>query len=207
MLTMTTTRNPSRRGDDGRRAELIAAASRVVARDGIAAATTRRIAEEAGVPSGLVHYWFAGKHELLQEVLATTLGRIQAAAVPGTGEHDLLDRLKAAFQVVTEDDRGGQIALYEMTTWALRNPELTHLAQHQYTAYRRVATEAATSWIAESKAQLPADTPVVGQFLSALFDGLVLAWLADPEHTDVDGVLTLVSTLMAQFVPEPSPIP
>jgi AcrR family transcriptional regulator len=203
MIPVATTRNPSRRGDDGRRTELIEAASRVVARDGIAAATTRRIAEEARVPPGLVHYWFAGKDELLQEVLTATLGAIQAAAVPGTGEHDLLDRLKAAFQVVTQDDRGGQIALYEMTTWALRNPELTHVAQHQYAAYRRVATEAATSWIAESKAQLPADTPVVGQFLSALFDGLVLAWLADPEHTDVDGVLTLVSTLMAQFVPEP----
>ena len=206
MLPVATTRNPSRRGDDGRRAELIEATSRVVARDGIAAATTRRIAEEAGVPPGLVHYWFAGKDELLQEVLAATLGTIRAAAAPSTGEHDLLDRLKAAFQVVTQDDRGRQIALYEMTTWALRNPELTHLAQHQYTAYRRVATEAATSWIAESKAQLPAEAPLVGQFLSALFDGLVLAWLADPEHTDVDGVLTLVSTLMAQFVPQPSPI-
>jgi DNA-binding transcriptional regulator YbjK len=206
MIAVATTRNPSRRGDDGRRTELIEAASRVVARDGIAAATTRRIAQEASVPPGLVHYWFAGKDELLQEVLTATLGAIQAAAAPGTGEHDLLDRLKAAFQVVTQDDRGGQIALYEMTTWALRNPEHTHMAQHQYTAYRRVATEAATSWIAESKAQLPAEAPVVGQFLSALFDGLVLAWLADPEHTDVDGVLTLVSTLMAQFVPQPSPI-
>ena len=62
---MDTHRSPKRRPDDGRRAQLIAAATRVVAREGVAAATTRRIAQEAGVPHGLVHYWFSGKDELL----------------------------------------------------------------------------------------------------------------------------------------------
>src|SRR5215469_4946535 len=76
---VTTRRSPRRRPDaDGRRAELVEAAGRVVARDGVAAATTRRIAEEAGLPQGLVHYWFASKDELLEEVIMTLLREFEA---------------------------------------------------------------------------------------------------------------------------------
>src|SRR5580698_2955929 len=76
---MTSRREPRKRSADGRRAELVEAAGRVVARDGIAAATTRRIAEEAGLPQGLVHYWFASKDELLEEVIMTLLRQFEAA--------------------------------------------------------------------------------------------------------------------------------
>src|SRR5215469_9316126 len=86
---VTTRRSPRRRPDaDGRRAELVEAAGRVVARDGVAAATTRRIAEEAGLPHGLVHYWFASKDELLEEVIMTLLRQFEevTAALAGEGQ-------------------------------------------------------------------------------------------------------------------------
>lgn len=199
---MAPTRTPGNRKDDGRRAELIKAASRVVARDGIAAASTRRIADEAGVPSGLVHYWFAGKDELLQEVLAITLRAIEQAAsapVPAETGPGLYDRLRAAFRVIEQDDRGRQIALYEMTTWSLRRPELSHLAERQYAAYRGVAIEGVVSWAEATGARLPADAAVVGGLVAALFDGLVLSWLADPGDTDVEGVLRFACGLIEQL--------
>src|ERR1700712_2346454 len=80
-----TQRTPKRRPDDGRRAQLIAAATAVVAREGVAAATTRRIAQEAGVPHGLVHYWFSGKDELLQEVVQGMLRQLEAVTAEPAG--------------------------------------------------------------------------------------------------------------------------
>nr|WSX54030.1 TetR/AcrR family transcriptional regulator [Streptomyces sp. NBC_00974] len=203
---MADTRNPSRRRDDGRRAQLIQAAARVIARDGIAAATIRRITEEAGVPGSLVHYWFADKDELLQEVLRAVLDGLSTAvaeAAADTGE-DLLGSLRAAFRSIEQDDRGRQILPYEMTTWALRKPEFAHVARKQYAAYRALGTETMSSWMNATGAQLPADVPVVGQFISALFDGLVLAWLADPDNTDVDAVLSLAHDLMKSSAPNTS---
>jgi hypothetical protein len=41
------------------------------------------------------------------------------------------------------DDRGREIAMYEMTTFALRRPGLAHVAQRQYAAYRELAAAAA----------------------------------------------------------------
>ena len=44
-----------------RRTALVQAALRVVARDGVAAATTRRIVAEAGMPLASFHYVFASR--------------------------------------------------------------------------------------------------------------------------------------------------
>lgn len=195
---MSSERAPARRPDDeGRRAELIAAATRVIAEHGIAAATTRRIAEEAGVPSGLVHYWFSGKDELLEAVISDTLLTIEDAVresrtLPPDDEHAPLQQLLAAFRTVADDDRGRQLAMYEMTTWALRRPGLAEVARHQYESYRRVAAEGLDA------AGIDADEePALAQLVSAVFDGLTLSWLADPQGTDPEAVLRLLADLIA----------
>lgn len=48
-----------------RRAALIEAALRVIARDGLAAATTRAIAAEAGMSLASLHYAFTSRDELI----------------------------------------------------------------------------------------------------------------------------------------------
>lgn len=198
---MPTPRSPARR-DGGQRAHLIEAAGRLVAREGIAAATTRRIAQEAGVPAGLVHYWFAGKDELLEEVVRSALGDLQQAALtagqaPGT-HTDLLAGLRAAFAVVQADEPGRQLSLYELTTWALRAPHLTELARAQYTAYRETAAAGTGAWLAATGAALPGDPELLARFVAVLFDGVTLAWLADPEGTRPDEIFAFVSELLTR---------
>ena len=148
-----------------------------------------------------MHYWFSSKDELLEAVINDTFGPIESA-VAAEGQADehastsLQARMKAAFDVMKNDDRGRQIALYEMTTYALRDETLAQVAGRQYDTYRRVATETVSAWAAGTHVDLPADPGVVGQFVAALVDGLMLAWLVNPEPTDVDGVLDLVGRLM-----------
>jgi AcrR family transcriptional regulator len=215
---MATRREPRKRSADGRRAELVEAAGRVVARDGIAAATTRRIAEEAGLPQGLVHYWFASKDELLEEVIMTLLRQFEAATevisaedttgdLPGDpGDVDpaeyVRDAFRAAFGVVEADDRGNQLATYELTTWALRTPQQRDLARQQYAAYRATAAAVAAPWLAVHGENFPGDPGALARFIAVLFDGAVLAWLADPEGTRADDIFSLVSEMMASYVRE-----
>ena len=52
-----------------RRAALAAAALTVIARDGLAAATTRAIVAEAGMPLASFHYAVARRDELLRDVV------------------------------------------------------------------------------------------------------------------------------------------
>ncbi|MET8865066.1 TetR/AcrR family transcriptional regulator [Nonomuraea sp. NPDC004580] len=63
---------------DERRREVMAAARRVIVRDGIDAATTRAIAKEAGYSNGVLAHYFADKDEILLSALRQSHERIRA---------------------------------------------------------------------------------------------------------------------------------
>jgi AcrR family transcriptional regulator len=58
---------------DARRAALAAATARVIARSGLAGATMRQVAAEAGWTTGALTHYFADKRELLRFTLETSL--------------------------------------------------------------------------------------------------------------------------------------
>lgn len=69
--------------EEARRAQIVAAATEVVAEAGYAKATYARIAKRAGLSStGLISYHFAGKDELLEQVLYAAALRADAAIRP-----------------------------------------------------------------------------------------------------------------------------
>lgn len=194
---MTAARHTRRKTSDVKRQLLIDAALTVVARDGVAAATTRRIAEEAGLPLGTVHYWFADKDDLLREVISVMLSRVsEASNTVAQAGGDPLARLRAAFAVVAKDDPGRQLALYELTAHALRTPELRDLARIQYASYVDEATRQLQPWIDQIEAHLPGGAHALAVLLTATFDGLVLGWLANPDDAGVDDALTLFADLL-----------
>ena len=65
---------PKQVDHDERRRQIVEAMFRVAARDGLASATYRTIAAEAGVPAAQVQYYFAAKTDLIEAALRE-LGR------------------------------------------------------------------------------------------------------------------------------------
>ena len=203
-----------RKNDDGRRADLITAATKVIVRDGVAAATTRRIAAEAGVPLGTVHYWFASKDDLLAAVVEAVLGDLESAVAAtqthamrpdDSGAPDLLESCRAAWRVVEKDEPGRQLSLYEMTTVALRTPGMEELAARQYASYRTSAAHAVQRWYDRFGAELPGGPEALARLIAYLFDGATLAWLADPEGAEQDSVFVLLSHLLNLAASERNP--
>ena len=207
---MPTTRSPQRRADDGRRTELVNAARTVIARDGVAAATTRRIAQEAGLPHGTFHYWFSGKEELFEELIAEVLQELADAATAAADasgpDASVLDMLRAAWNVVENDEKnqpGHQLAFYELTAYALRTPALRDLARRQYQAYRDIAAAIAASWMRTRHSDLPGGSDALMRLMAVLFDGITLAWLADPDGTKPDELFVLIDTLVEAAIGRP----
>jgi AcrR family transcriptional regulator len=80
---------------DRRRAQILAAASRVFARHGFHRTTVREIAREAGLADGTIYLYFASKRELLLALLGQ-LGRVDErqadfAAMAGVDARTFLD--------------------------------------------------------------------------------------------------------------------
>jgi AcrR family transcriptional regulator len=202
-------RSLHRAGGDPVRNQLISAAIEVVTRDGLAAATTRRISEQAGLPLGTFHYWFSNKEELFECLFEEILKEIEESTglVDGArqgGIPSVLQLFQSAFSVVSDRGEEGirrQMVPYELTMLALRTPAFRDFARRQYELYRQVATNMAGPLLDDIDPRLPGGPDAVIQLVTALFDGLTLAWMADPDGTKPDAVFKLLEALFVPFRP------
>jgi TetR/AcrR family transcriptional regulator, regulator of biofilm formation and stress response len=167
---------------DERRQQLVAAAFRLIGRDGFAGVTTRRVCAEAGAPLAAFHYCFASKQELLAELTTQSM----AALLSAQRETPLLETIEATLRAglrhywkTVEDDPNRESVLMALTQHALHDPSLDGLAQRQYRAYHdtarktlcRIATGFGVTW------SMPVED--VAQMLVVVTDGVTLAWLVN----------------------------
>jgi AcrR family transcriptional regulator len=105
---------------------LLDAAERLLIETGYAGLTTRRVAAEAGVNHGLVHYYFGSMEELLLQVLERFTDRLSerqnamyAADVP------FLEKWRTAMRWLEEDVEAGYPKVWwELQAMAWNHPEM-----------------------------------------------------------------------------------
>jgi len=195
-----------------RRAALARAAVRVIAREGVAAASVRRIAAEAGMSLASVHYAYTSRDELLREAISLVVAEERAAAAAPLDLPDdvaLVDLLRAgvaAYLDLVRRDPAREQGMLELTHHALRHPELADLARDQYAQYyalvagllEQVAERRGLRW------RTPVD--VLARWVIAFTDGLTMQWLASPDEDAAATQLDLVAgALAAQAVPRDTP--
>ncbi|SEQ26034.1 TetR/AcrR family transcriptional regulator [Arthrobacter sp. OV608] len=163
-----------------RRRQFVEAAITVISREGVARATTRRIAEVAELPTASLHYCFATKEDLFHAVYEA----ITAARFAGVGEriqqevglHQGVADILRSFMKWFQSSRDMQLASYELTMWSLRSSDSQHLARRVYRRYldncaqllREVRTEE----------ELDVDIENLSGLLVGVTNGLVLQWLS-----------------------------
>jgi AcrR family transcriptional regulator len=100
-----------------RRRTIIDAAVEIIAAEGVAGATTRRIAERANAPLGALHYCFRDKQELVELVAdrgATTFLAAFDGVDPGRGLAATIRDCVAAYWRWVRQNIGPQLALLEL---------------------------------------------------------------------------------------------
>jgi AcrR family transcriptional regulator len=166
-----------------RRSQLVDAALTVAAGEGIAAATVRRVAEQAGVALGVVHYCFTDKDELfdalarriVDDLTGAGVAALDTAADVGTA----LDAAVGALWDVIEASAGAQLLTYEITTHALRSPGLHGVAERQYAASQAAAEQLLTRVAEAAGATWNRPVSELAAEALAFVDGVTLRWLVD----------------------------
>ena len=168
---------------EDRRAQLVAAAFRVIGRDGFARATTRAICREAGAPLAAFHYCFASKQELLTELTNQTLDDLAAARADGTHiRATVAESLRATLRYywrTVENDPGRESVLMALTQHALGDPALSGVAEQQYAAYHRTARETLEEIATGCGVEWTRPVDLLARMLVVVTDGVTLAWLID----------------------------
>ncbi|WEO79354.1 TetR family transcriptional regulator [Cryobacterium sp. SO2] len=189
-----------------RRTALVSAALRVVADRGVAQATTRAIVAEAGMSLASFHYAFASRDELMTELIRSVVADETRAVLPdptgpdATGPHSLRHLLRDGLQRYVDHLHAEPLrekAMLELTQYALRSPEMQHLAGEQYDRYHAFAAEALESAARRSGSTWLRPVDDVARLLVALTDGLTIAWLVDQDERATAALLDLIADSVA----------
>lgn len=181
-----------------RRQQFIEAAARVIQKHGVARATTRNIAEEAGAPLGALHYCFGTKEELFEAVSHTYSHAGLAPAVAKVNEGM---GIAAAVAVVLEStakfiaaNMAADLAEFDFFVWALRanRPEIPKRTYDIWMNLTQGALE-----LARTEDELDQDIPSITRMMLSMMDGYALMDLMTNEQFLEESVETASRTIAA----------
>jgi AcrR family transcriptional regulator len=177
---------PKKVDHDARREELVLAAWRVIAANGIDEVTIRDIARESGYSSGVLAHYFKNKDDLLAHALQLSHTRIRKrydAEVEETST--AVDALRAILiDNLPIDEQRELETRIEMSFWAraLRNDELHEIQQKESETLRALLRELIEKAQKDKAISKKHDREEVIELLGAVIDGISLHALLYPDR-------------------------
>ena len=168
------------------REQILDATAEVLRAEGGAGATTRAVADAAGVRLSLVHYHFGGKGGLLAELLARENGRLlgrQEALY--AGPEPLAEKWRTACAYLREDLRSGYVrVLWELWAAGLADEELARRWRDAMGGWRALLEQVIERWVAEKGLELPLSPRALTTLVANAFQGAEIEILAGVSEED-----------------------
>lgn len=176
---------PKKVNHDERREELVLAAWRVIAAQGIDEVTIRDIARESGYSSGVLAHYFENKDDLLAHALRLSHTRIRKRYDAEREKADAADALKAILlDNLPLDEQRDLETRIEMSFWAraLRNGDLHDIQQGESETLRALLRELVAQAQKDGEIAAGHDREEVLELLGAVIDGISLHALLYPKR-------------------------
>ncbi|WP_157245176.1 TetR/AcrR family transcriptional regulator [Nonomuraea typhae] len=188
--------------EEARRAQIIAATIEVLAEAGFAGASLAAIAKHAGISKGVISYHFAGKNELMEEVVEQVYTRIAEHVVSrmqsGTTAKELLRTHILAVAEHMRDNRAQVKALGEIFT-NLRDDKggLRYGMHTDEVLYQGLET--IYQWGQENGEFRPFDRRIMAVTHNAAVNAMFAYWVITPGH-DLDAHANELADLFERAV-------
>jgi AcrR family transcriptional regulator len=186
-----------------RRAAIVRATIRCLARDGYAGLTMKRIAAEAGVSPGILHYYFRDKRAILGRAAATVMADLdRRVATEARGARDARGHLRALLRAclkVATESRDFWTVFIELWGEAFHDPDLARLNRHAYARARRfLAASVARGTAAGAFRKVGPDEAAA--VILALVDGLSLQLTFDPDLMPLGRAVRLAEETLGAYL-------
>ncbi|GAB3760699.1 AcrR family transcriptional regulator [Nocardioides ginsengisegetis] len=190
-----------------REQQIVAATTRVLRVTGIAGLTMRAVAAEAEISLGTLHYVFPSKDQLLRSVIDSVITELATVLRDDVDldkgvAHALQQATSSFWSRLVETDVRGQIMQYELTTYSLRSEKT--MARTQYANYISVVSELYERAASAAGEECAIEFSELARLSVAATDGLVLQYLADPDHDRAIRDLERVAAMLAALA-DPRP--
>jgi AcrR family transcriptional regulator len=186
---------------DQRRRELTEAVWRVIRRDGVAAASVRAVAREAGTSMGALRHWFATQDELLHFAMTLVIerARARAEAVAATGGPQVPRLLRVLEETLPlDDERRAEAEVWlALCARALVDPSLAELRDRSAAQLHAFCTWVVQALVADGTAHPDLDVDLEGERLYAVLDGLAVHAVTRPSALPPDRVREVLAAHVA----------
>jgi AcrR family transcriptional regulator len=185
-----------------RREEIIAAAWQLIATEGIAAVTTRRIAEVTGYSNGVLRYYFSGKDAVVDAaftgVFDATNERARAADPSPRG---LTGLRELALQIMPLDEQRLMEARIAINFWqqALSSPGKAALHADMIHQWRTEMVERFQEALDDGELVRGVDVSEVADELLAMLTGLQILAVLTPAETSPEREVTQYDAFISRL--------
>ncbi|WP_183035958.1 TetR/AcrR family transcriptional regulator [Cupriavidus sp. UME77] len=185
---------------EARRASFLAAAASVVAREGYAGASLRKVAEEAGCTTGSLLHYFENKEAMIKALVESHFDEFESFIAPVHDPNDIKATFKRFVTWTNADDPARWLVQFQLLAQAKGDPALAAIFQRRNAQYRskRVALLERGQKEGLVRSDVPAD--LLADQLSAMGDGWMMMLPIEPERFTpsriealLDAVITLIS--------------
>ncbi|UJP09090.1 TetR family transcriptional regulator [Microbacterium sp. KUDC0406] len=186
-----------------RREDIARACWRVIVRHGIAGVTTRELAREAGIGSGVLFHYFPDKEaiifaafELLTESFRQHL-RINIA--PARDARERL-RLVALSNLPLDPERADEFGVW-LSMWAhtYTNDALRSRQAELYQSWRDILANLVRDALSDGYLDPTLDASVAAAQLSGITDGLIVQMMLDPSRPVAELAVKAVDDLLDRW--------
>jgi AcrR family transcriptional regulator len=160
-----------------RRSELGAAVWRVIRRDGVEAASVRRVAQEAGWSAGALRHYFSTQTELLSFAIQMVVERIEArvgALAPPADPREAVEQRLHELLPLDKERRAENEVWLAFTGRALVDPQLRARHEEVDEELRRACLGALEELGSAGRLRPGLDLELEAERLHGLLDGLAL---------------------------------
>ncbi|MEV0264600.1 TetR/AcrR family transcriptional regulator [Streptomyces sp. NPDC050617] len=189
-----------------KRAELLEAAASVIAREGYANASLRKVAQRAGCTTGSVTYYFANKQELVTALAESRFDTYDAMLAADRDRDpdrtDLRGILERWLRLVTGDPDFWSV-MSQLLAHARYEPAFAAVIERRYARYRETHAELLAAGQAQGtvRADIPAD--LLADQVSAMGDGWMVMYPFEPERFTAERIRALVDAAITLIAPGP----
>lgn len=185
---------------NAKRAELLAAAISVIAQEGYAGASMRKVAQHAGCTTGAVTYYFANKEEMVGAVAQNVFDRVDALLETNREQLDIKALVQQWMEWISLDEPDIWLAWLQLLAHARHEPAFAGVIKQRYARFRELFTSVLEEGQAQGKIRDDIAADLLADQVSAISDGWLMMMPIDPERfsaergqAQLDAVITLIS--------------
>ncbi|MFH9424215.1 TetR/AcrR family transcriptional regulator [Streptomyces sp. NPDC017529] len=185
-----------------KRAELLKAAASVIAQEGYANTSLRKVAHRAGCTTGAVTYYFANKEELVTALAESRFDSFDATLAAGRDQPDIRTLLERWLLRTTDDPEFWPV-MSQLLVHAHYEPAFAAVIERRYARHRgELATLLAAGQTQGTiRDDIPAD--LLADQLGAIGDGWMMMFPIEPARFTASRVQALLDTAITLIAPPP----